>query len=224
MNPGVRRWARLAVIANIVFVAAWLLAAAWQGSTYSVAAHTISDMYAAGAPGAWFLILTFTLCGASVLLFTFRSLWPTLRAAGWPARVGVILLGLSIFGLGDLLSVFEQEGCRLADAGCTPDAQLATFGGTADATLSTIGAFALPLAGVLLAVAMKRLPEWRSRTLPTYVAAIALLLLLLLDGILGGAGMGGIGERLFALGGAAWITVLALAVLRRTRTVAAVAQ
>src|SRR3954466_12605294 len=99
MNPGIRRWARLVVVANIVFVAAWLLAAAWQGPTYSVAAHTISDMYADGAPGAWFLVVTFTLCGAAVLLFAFRSLWPALRAAGWPARVGVILLGLSIFGL-----------------------------------------------------------------------------------------------------------------------------
>lgn len=222
MNPGVRRWARLAVIANIVFVAAWLLAAAWQGPTYSVAAHTISDMYAAGAPGAWFLILIFTLCGASVLLFTFRSLWPALRAAGWPARVGVILLGLSIFGLGDLLSVFEQEGCRLADAGCTPDAQLATFGGSTDATLSTIGAFALPVSGVLLSLAMKRLPEWRSWARPTLFVAIGLLVLLLLDGLLGGVGAGGIGERLFALGGAAWITVLAVGVLRRTRSAAAV--
>jgi hypothetical protein len=30
------------------------------------------------------------------------------------------------------------------------------------------------------------------------------------------AGAGGIGERLFALGGAAWITVLGFGVLRRT--------
>lgn len=216
MNPGMRRWARLVVIANIVFVAAWLLAAAWQGPNYSVAAHTISDMYADGAPGAWFLVLTFTLCGAAVLLFAFRSLWPALRSAGWPARAGVILLGLSIFGLGDLLSVFEQQGCRLADAGCTPEAQGATFGGAADATLSTIGAFALPVCGVLLAVAMKRLPGWQSWFRPTLFAAIGLLALLLLDGILGGAGAGGIGERLFALGGAAWITVLGLGVLRRT--------
>lgn len=211
MNP-----ARLVVVANIVFVAAWLLAAAWQGPNYSVTAHTISDMYADGAPGGWFLVLTFTLCGAAVLLFAFRSLWPALTAAGWPARVGVILLGLSIFGLGDLLSVFEQQGCRLADAGCTPEAQIATFGGTMDATLSTVGAFALPVCGVLLAVAMKRLPQWQSWFRPTLFAAGGLLALLLLDGVLGGIGAGGIGERLFALGGAAWITVLGLGVLRRT--------
>lgn len=217
MNSGMRRWARLAVVANIVFVAAWLLAATWQGPNYSVAEHTISDMYSDGAPGAWFLILTFTLCGAAVLLFAFRSLWPALRAAGWPARVGVILLGLSIFGLGDLLSVFEQQGCRLADAGCTPDAQMATFGGTADATLSTVGAFALPVSGLVLAVAMKRLPAWKSLARPTCYAGIALFVLIVLDGILGGVDLGGFGERLFALGGAAWIAVLAVDVQRQTR-------
>ncbi|HEV7649046.1 MAG TPA: DUF998 domain-containing protein [Actinophytocola sp.] len=220
MNPGTRRWARLVIVANFVFVGAWLLAATWQGTGYSVAEHTISDMYADGAPGAWFLVLTFTLCGAAVLLFAFRSLWPALRAAGWPARVGVLLLGLSIFGLGDLLSVFEQQGCRLADAGCTPDAQTATFGGAADATLSTFGAFALPVCGLVLAAAMKRLPEWQRWSRPTCYGAIAILALLLLDGILGGAGLGGLGERLFALGGAAGITMLAVGVLRRAVIVA----
>lgn len=218
-----RRWARLVIVANIVFVSAWLLAAVWQGPGYSVAEHTISDMYADGAPGAWFLVLTFTLCGAAVLLFAFRSLWPALRSAGRPARVGTILLGLSIFGLGDLLSVFEQQGCRLADAGCTPDAQSATFGGAADATLSTFGAFALPVCGFFLAAAMKRLPEWRSVARPTCYAAIGLFALLLLDGLLGGVELGGFGERLFALGGAAWITVLAVGVLHRTGNLARVA-
>jgi hypothetical protein len=215
-----RRWARLVVVANIAFVCAWLLAAVWQGPRYSSAEHTISDMYADGAPGAWFLVLVFTLCGAAVLLFAFRSLWPALRAAGRPARVGVFLLGLSIFGLGDVLSVFEQQGCRLADPGCTPDAQTATFGGAADATLSTVGAFALPVCGLVLAVAMKRLPAWRSWARPTRYAALAILALLVLDGILTGAGAGGFGERLFALAGAAGITMLAVGVLHRTEVAA----
>src|SRR5690349_12996471 len=129
-----RRWARFAVIANIVFTLCWLLAAVWQGPTYSSVAHTISDMYAVGAPGAAFLIVFFTLCGAVVMWFAYRSLWPSFREAGWPAKVGVILVAVSIFGLGDLLSIFEQEGCRLADAGCTTELQTANFGGATDAT------------------------------------------------------------------------------------------
>jgi hypothetical protein len=66
------------------------------------------------------------------------------------------------------------------------------------------------------------LPEWRSWARPTLFVAIGLLVLLPLDGLLGGVGAGGIGERLFALGGAAWITVLAVGVLRRTRSAAVV--
>lgn len=217
MTNGIRRWARLAVIGNIVFVFAWLLAASWQGSHYSVLAHSISDMYANGAPAAAFLIVLFTLSGVTVVLFALRSLWPVLRDAGRPARVGVILLALSIFGLGDVLSPFEREGCRLADTGCTATAQTATFGGWLDATLSTAGIVALAVAGFFLAAAMSRLPAWRSWARPTRWATIAFLALCVLDGILGSsAGLGGLGERLIALAGAVGITALAIGVLRRT--------
>lgn len=217
MNSGIRGLARLVVIANIVFVLAWQVAVVWQGPNYSFTAHSISDMYSQGAPGAWFLIGTFTLCGAVVILFAFWSLWPSIREAGWPARVAAILLALSIFGLGDLLSVFEQQACRLADAGCTAEAQAANFGGAADASLSTFGGFALAACGFFLAVAMKRLPRWRSWSRPTLISAIVFVALLLLDGALGGINYGGLGERLLAFGGALGIAALGVGVLRRGR-------
>lgn len=212
-----RRLARLVVVGNVVFVLAWLLAAAWQGPRYSVVAHSISDMYADRAPGAAFLIILFTLSGISVPLFAFWSLWPALRAAGWPARIGVILLALSIFGLGDLLSVFEREGCRLADPGCTGAAQTATAGGATDATLSTLGVLALAVAGFFLAAAMRRLPEWHAWARPTVWVTVALIVVAVLDGVLGGVGLGGLFERLIALVGAGGIAALGVGVLRRTR-------
>jgi hypothetical protein len=218
MSSGIRRWARLTVVGNVVFVLAWLLAALWQGPDYSFAGHTISDMYADGAPAAAFLIVMFTLCGAVVMLFAFRSLWPALREAGRPARVGTILLALSIFGLGDLLSLFEREGCRLADAGCTAAAQTGTAGGWLDAVLSTLGVAALAVGGFFLAAAMKRLPAWQSWVRPTRQATIVFIVLFVLDGLLGGSGLGGLCERLIALAGAAGISALAVGVLHRTRT------
>ncbi len=90
----VRRWSAAVVAASVVFVAAWLLAAAWQGPRYSVTAHSISDMYADGAPGAAFLVVVITLCGAVVLGFAWRALWPSLRRAGRPAAAGVALLAV----------------------------------------------------------------------------------------------------------------------------------
>jgi hypothetical protein len=121
----VRRWSVVVVTASVAFVAAWLLAASWQGPRYSVTADSISDMYANGAPGAAFPIVVIALCGAAVLLFAWRALWPSLRRAGRPAVIGVTLLGASMFGVGDLLTPFEREGCRLAEPGCTSSAQLA---------------------------------------------------------------------------------------------------
>ena len=125
----VRRLARLAVAPQVVFVASWLLAAAWQGPRYSVVAHSISDMYAETAPGAAFLIVVFTLCGAATMWFTWRSLRTALRPAGRLATIWAVLLALSIFGLGDLLTVSERLACRLADPAARRPARSPTPGG-----------------------------------------------------------------------------------------------
>ncbi|MDI5967828.1 DUF998 domain-containing protein [Streptomyces sp. SL13] len=209
----------MAVAANAVFVVSWLLAAGWQGPRYSVMRHSISDMYAVGAPGAAFLVVVFTLCGAAVIVFAGWSLWPSLRGAGRPAAVGAALLGLSVFGLGDLLSPAEREACRQAVPGCTAAHQLSNAGGMLDDVLSTVGVASLIAAGFFLAAAMKRLPAWRGWAGPTRRATIALIVLFVLDGVCGGIGLGGLCERLLAAGGALAIAALAAGVLRRTPAV-----
>ena len=98
----------MALVAQVAFVASWLIAASWQGPRYSVLAHSISDMYAVSAPYAIFLVVVFTLCGAATILFAWLSLRSALRPAGWTATVGSVLLALSIYGLGDLLSPLEH--------------------------------------------------------------------------------------------------------------------
>jgi uncharacterized protein DUF998 len=213
-TKSVPRWSAVVVAASIVFVAAWLLAASWQGPRYSVTAQSISDMYANGAPGAAFLIVVITLCGAAVLLFARRALWPSLRRAGRPAAIGVTLLGASIFGVGDLLTPFEREGCRLADPGCTSSAQLANAGGMLDAVLSTAGVVALIGAGFFLAAAMARLPEWRGWARPVRWVTAAVIVLFAADGLAGPAGLSGLFERLLAAAGAAAIAVLGIGVRR----------
>ena len=209
----VRTWALVGLAAQVVFVAAWLLAGLWQGAGYSALRHTISDMYAVGAPYGLFLVVTLTLCGLGTVLFALRGLCPALRGSGRVGTVGCVLLACSILGLGDLLSPFEREGCRLADPGCSPAGQLANAGGKLDALLSTVGLVLLVVAGFLLASAMRRVPAWRGVSRPTrWVTALVVLLLL---ATLLVPDLGGLTERLLALGAAAAVGALAVAVRRR---------
>ena len=212
-EAAVRRWALVGLVAQIAFVASWLIAASWQGPHYSSLEHSISDMYAVGAPYGAFLVVVFTLCGAPTILFAWLSLRPSLRPAGWTATVGSVLLALSIYGLGDLLSPLEREGCRLADAGCSAAAQFANSGGKLDALLSILGVVLFVLAGFFLASAMKRLPAWRRWAWPTRGVA---LLFVVATGLGTAVDLSGLFERLLAATGATSIALLTAGVLQRS--------
>jgi len=214
----VRRLARLAVAAQVIFVFSWLIAAAWQGPRYSVLAHSISDMYAVTAPGGAFLVIVFTLCGAATIWFAWRSLRTALRPAGWLASVGSALLALSIFGLGDLLTVSERLACRMADPSCTSAKQLSNSGGMMDTIISTAGVPLFVIAGFLLAAAMKRVPGWQAWVRPVRWCMAAMIVFMICDGLTQSAGFSGLFERLMALIGAAGIAVVASGVIRRSRT------
>jgi hypothetical protein len=212
------------VAAQVAFTASWLLAAAWQGPRYSIFAHSISDMYAVTAPGAAFLIIVLTVCGAATIWFALRSLLPVLRSALGPASgsagrlatAGSWLLALSIFGLGNLLTLTERLDCRMADPGCTSARQLSNFGGKMDDFFSTAGLILFVIAGFLLAAAMKRAAGWQPLVRPTRWF-MALMIVILIADATGLGGLGGLFERLAALTGAAWIAFLAAGVGRRWR-------
>ena len=210
----VRGWAWAGLLAQGAFVVGWLLAAAWQPAGYSVLRHTISDLYAVTAPHAWFLVLLLTLCGAATVGFAWLAVRPALASGGRRATVGALLLAVSILGLGDLLSPFEQQACQQADPACSPADQVANFGGTLDEILSTVGLAALVAAGFVLASAMARTPGWHRAVRPTRVVSGVLVVLLLATGFLGALGVGGLLERLLALVAASGVALLVRAVLR----------
>jgi hypothetical protein len=205
----VRIWAWAGFAAQVVFVASWLVAAAWQGDNYSVRAHTISDMYAVTAPGGLFLVVVLTLCGLATVLFAVLSVRPTLRTT-----VGALLLALSIYGVGDLLSPFEREACRLADSGCTESDQVSNLGGALDSAISTVGILLFLAATFVLAAAMKRTPGWQRWAWPARWVGIGFAVLLVLLVVAQAADLGGLLERLVAAGGAAAIAALALRIAR----------
>ena len=214
MSRAIRPLSIAAFAAQVLFLLTWLLGPLWQGPRYSVLAHSISDMYAVTAPGALVFVVVFTITGAITILFALITVWRTFRPGGWTALVGSILLALSIFGLGDLLTAFERLACRLADAGCTASSQLSNVGGTLDAILSTIGIAFFIAAAVFLSVAMTNTSGWRSWVWPTRAVAAAVLAVFLADGALSGSGLTGLLERILAALGALAIALLALEIAR----------
>lgn len=217
VKSNLSRWvAQLTVVAQVAFVLSWLIAGLWQGPRYSALSHSISDMYAVTAPYGLFLVVVITLCGLATVMFAALSLWPTLSPAGWLAVVGSILLGLSIYGLGDLLTPFERLACRIADPGCSPAAQLANTGGKLDATLSTIGIFVFAAATFFIAQAMRRTLGWRDWAWPARWVGIAFILILVADLATSPLGIGGLVERLLAAFGAAAIGAVAWRVSSRS--------
>lgn len=211
----VRLVAQVTVVAQIAFVLSWLVAGFWQGTRYSAVSQSISDMYAVTAPRGSILVVVFTFCGLATVCFAALSVWPALRTEGWRARVGSALLGLSIFGIGDLLSPFERLGCRIADSGCTPAAQLANSGGMLDAALSTTGILVSIAAAFFLASAMRRTSGWRDWAWPTRFVGMAFVVILAADVVLGPLGFGGLLERLLAALGAAAIAIFAWGISAR---------
>ena len=214
MSRAIRPLSIAAFAAQLLFLLTWLLGPLWQGQHYSVLAHSISDMYAVTAPGGLVFVVVFTLTGAITILFALITVRRTFSAGGWTAMAGSILLALSIFGLGDLLTAFERLACRLADAGCTASSQLANAGGSLDAILSTIGILLFIAAAVFLSVAMTNTPGWRSWVWPTRAVAAAVLAVFLADGALSGSGLTGLLERILAALGALAIALLALEIAR----------
>lgn len=206
-------WAVVGIGAQVVFTVYWLVAPLWQGPRYSVVTRSISDMYAVTAPYGAVMVVVLTLCGAATIGFVLLGLLPQLRRAGRTGWAACLLLALSIFGLGDLLTPFERLGCRLADPGCTPTAQLTNAGGTLDATLSTIGILLLVIAGGFGYAAVRRIPSWRPLAVPVLVLTVLLVLGFGTAGF-GPPDLAGLSERLVALTGAVMITVLAVRVGR----------
>jgi hypothetical protein len=199
--------------AQVLFTVAWLLAQLWQPPAYRPLAHTISDMYAFGAPYAGVLLVCLPVAGAGTIVFAVSGLRPVV-AGHWTGTVGWVLVAVSILGLGDLLAFIERLGCELAAPGCTVEAQLANLGGILDSNLSGLGLLALVAAGFFLAETVRRRRGLEWVAWPCRIGGVLTLALLVFDGVLSGADLGGLGERLIAFVVAAEVALLAVLVAR----------
>jgi hypothetical membrane protein len=160
-------WGVIGIIAQIAFMAGWLIAETWQGPGYSPITNTISDLQAATAPHVWFPIACFAVGGLGTFCFAVLGLRPALAKAGRVDAYAVWMLAFSALALGNS---FPLIPFRLVDPGATAARQLHSAGGLTDAIVSSIAFLVLVLTPIPLGRRLARVPEWR-RLVPVMKAA-----------------------------------------------------
>lgn len=212
-SAAVRPWAITAgLVAPVLLVGAFFVFEFFQGPNYSRMEHTISDMYAVTAPNGWLLASIIAVCGALTIVFIWWGLYPALGRTRM-ALVCAVLFTLSVYGIGDLFAPIERLGCRMADAGCTPDLQVANTGGTLDSLLTTLGIFIFVSAVITTGFTMRDRAGLRSYAVAFIVAGFVFAGWLALSAVF--ADVGGLWERIAADGGAAILFALAWVVRGR---------
>ena len=203
----------MGIAGQVLFVLSFLVAGLWQGDRYSVLEHTISDMYADGAPHGLLLALLIAVSGAATIAFALGAWHPTFRSTGRYGTASTVLLVLSIPALGDLLAPLEREGCRLADPGCSVSDQMTT-GGVADVVLSSVGISAMIAFLLVAATAMRRAHGWGRWATPTRWVAVGFVVLLLAYLAADSIELGGLVQRALATYTVMFVFVAGLRILR----------
>ena len=213
-------WGVVGVIAQMAFMAGWLIAETWQGPRYSSIKYTISDLQAATAPHVWFPVTCFAVGGLGTFGFAVFGLRPALAGARKVAPYAAWMLAFAALALGNS---FPLVPFRLVDPGASAHAQLFSPGGMTDAIVSSIAFLVLVLTPFPLWRRLATLPEWR-RLKPVMMGARVLgpLCFTLLGLSPGGGSVQGLLERILATVCVLWIFALAINLIitsRQTRSV-----
>jgi hypothetical protein len=162
----------------VTFVVGLVLGDLAQPDAFSAADDNVSDIGAQTAESAWlYNQVAANLNGLLIVAFAL-GLWRAL-GNGLLARLGV--LGLVGLGVGRFLEGFLRLDCRGIDAGCENDSWQSAGHGIE----SGITAALFFLVPPVLALAFRRLPDWRDLWLPTLLAVPVVIAASVLFSILG---------------------------------------
>lgn len=208
-------WGIVGLIAQVAFMAGWLIAETWQGPRYSPIRYTISDLQAATAPHVWFPITCFAIGGIGTFAFAVFGLRPALARAGKVAAYAPWMLAFSALALGNS---FPLVPFRLIDPGATAARQLHSAGGLTDAIVSSLAFLVLVLTPFPLWRRLAQLAEWR-RLRPVMMAARILGPLCFVAMAIASSvvSVQGLAERILATVCVAWVAALAITLITNTR-------
>jgi hypothetical membrane protein len=208
-------WGVVGLIAQVAFMAGWLIAETWQGPRYNPIRYTISDLQAATAPHVWFPITCFAIGGVGTFAFAVFGLRPALARAGKVAACAPWMLAFSALALGNS---FPLIPFRLIDPGATAARQLHSAGGLTDAIASSLAFVVLVLTPFPLWRRLASLAEWR-RLRPVMMAARILGPLCFVAMAISSSvvSVQGLAERILVTVCVAWVVALALTLIANTR-------
>ena len=191
------------LLASATFVVGVLLGDLAQSDTFSPADDNISDIGARTAEHAWlYNQIAANLNGLLIIAFAL-GLWHAV-GTGWLARLGV--LGLAVIGVTRFLEGFFRLDCGGMDAGC----ENTSWQSEAHAIESGIASALFFLVPPVLALAFRRLPQWRDLWLPSLLAVPAVVVVSVPFSVIGD----GAAVRAASITWFIWLALLAWRLLR----------
>ena len=191
------------LLAPLTFVVGLVLGDLAQPDAFSPANDDVSDIGARTAESAWLYNQVAANVNGLLLVAFALGLWRAL-GGGLLARLGV--LSLAGLGVARFLEGFLPLDCRGMDAGCENDSWQADGHGIE----SGISAALFFIAPPLLALAFRRLPEWRDLWLPTLLAVPVVIAVSVLFSALGD----GAATRAGSIAWFLWLGLIAFRLLR----------
>jgi hypothetical protein len=207
-------WGVVGVIAQVAFLAGWLIADTWQPRGYSLVNNTISDMQAATAPHAWFPVACFAAGGLCTFGFAMFGLRPALARAGKRAAYAPWMLAIAGLAIGNS---FPLVPCQRIAAGCTAAYVQHSPGGMTDGIVASIAFLVLVITPFPLWRRLKALPEWRKLKPVMIAARVTGPICFILLAAFSNSGPQGLVERILAATLSLWIGALAITLISNTR-------
>lgn len=199
-----------AIVAQLVFVAGWVVAGATEGHGYSSALHDISDLGALTAHHTTPFRISLAVAGGLTIAFGLFALRQVLDST--PAGV---LVALSLPGFDTFSDTFFRLDCRAADVGCSAADATASWHGKVHVLTFLIAAVATIAAPFVLARRMRVVDGWHDLARPTWVFGFAVIAVLVLSGVTTGTSVQGWSQRLAAVVVVSGLAALAWQVRRR---------